>query len=408
MSSPTLSVTPAMQQYHRMKAEHPDALAVLPHGRLLRDVLRGRGHRRQGPRDRAHLALEGQGRHAGPDVRSAVSRGIRLHRAARAPGLSRGALRADGGPAHGEGRRQARGRARRHPRHAARARGARRRRDLVRDGDRPGTGQPGRRLARAHDRASSPSPSGTALRASSGCATSSASRARASCCCAFTRRCPAGCSTPSSRRARSRARRSRSAASSPSGRGASCSPTSASRRSRPSAARRCRAPPPRRAPPCATCARRRSATSPTSPTLLHARLGGRARRSTRSRAATSSSSRAWPTAIGAARCSTCSTTRRPRWARRALREWIAASARRAGADPGPARRRRGAGLPGARPRPPARRARPRPGPRPHPRARHARDRRPARPGGARDLAAAPCPPPARRSPSAWRRSCGCS
>src|SRR5512141_1765713 len=26
MSSPALSVTPAMQQYHRMKAEHPDAL----------------------------------------------------------------------------------------------------------------------------------------------------------------------------------------------------------------------------------------------------------------------------------------------------------------------------------------------------------------------------------------------
>ena len=53
---------------------------------------------------------------------------------------------------------------------------------------------------------------------------------------------------------------------------------------------------------------------------------------------------------------------------RALREWIAPAAARARADPGPARRRRGAGLPGARPRPPARGSRPRPGPRPHPRA----------------------------------------
>ena len=32
MSSPTLSVTPAMQQYHRMKAEHPDALVFFRMG----------------------------------------------------------------------------------------------------------------------------------------------------------------------------------------------------------------------------------------------------------------------------------------------------------------------------------------------------------------------------------------
>jgi hypothetical protein len=54
-------------------------------------------------------------------VRRAVARGQRLHRAARAPGLPRSTLRADGGPAHGEGRRQARGGARRHARHAARS-----------------------------------------------------------------------------------------------------------------------------------------------------------------------------------------------------------------------------------------------------------------------------------------------
>jgi DNA mismatch repair protein MutS len=32
MSSPALSVTPAMQQYHRMKAEHPDALVFFRMG----------------------------------------------------------------------------------------------------------------------------------------------------------------------------------------------------------------------------------------------------------------------------------------------------------------------------------------------------------------------------------------
>ncbi len=56
--------------------------------------------------------------------------------------------------------------------------------------------------------------------------------------------------------------------------------------------------------------------------------------------------------------------------------------RRARAHPGPARRGRGAGLPGPRPRAPARGALPGPGPRPHPRSghpRHGRAPRPRRP-----------------------------
>ena len=70
--------------------------------------------------------------------------------------------------------------------------------------------------------------------------------------------------TPRSPRPPSPARPSTRAPSRPSARGASCSPTSASRRSRPSAASACRARWPRPAPRCATSARRRSATSPTS------------------------------------------------------------------------------------------------------------------------------------------------
>ena len=126
-----------MQQYHRMKAEHPDALLLLPHGRLLRAVLRRRGGGRAGPRDRAHLALEGPGA-ATPIPMCGVP-----HHAASAyiarlvqAGLPRGAVRADGGPAHGEGRGEARGRAGRHPGTQLEAAAARRRRDLVRAGAR--------------------------------------------------------------------------------------------------------------------------------------------------------------------------------------------------------------------------------------------------------------------------------
>ena len=95
---------------------------ALPHGRLLRDVLRRRPRRRARARADAHLALEGRQRRRHPDVRRAVSRRRRLHRAARQEGLPRRDLRSGRGSAQGQGPRQARGRARRLARHADRRR----------------------------------------------------------------------------------------------------------------------------------------------------------------------------------------------------------------------------------------------------------------------------------------------
>ena len=66
MSSPVFSepagATPAMRQYLRRQAAVPRRHRVLPHGRLLRDVLRGRADRGARARADAHLAVEGRER----------------------------------------------------------------------------------------------------------------------------------------------------------------------------------------------------------------------------------------------------------------------------------------------------------------------------------------------------------
>ena len=93
---------------------------VLPDGRLLRDVLRGRARHRARARADAHVAVEGQRRRRDPDVRRALSRARRLPRPPGPQGLPRRHLRAGRGPEEGQGRRQARGRPRGLPRHAAR------------------------------------------------------------------------------------------------------------------------------------------------------------------------------------------------------------------------------------------------------------------------------------------------
>ena len=81
--------TPAMQQYHRMKAEHPDALLFFRMGdfyemffedAVARARARSTSRSRRAPRKR---------RHADPDVRRAAPRGRRLHRAARRARASR-------------------------------------------------------------------------------------------------------------------------------------------------------------------------------------------------------------------------------------------------------------------------------------------------------------------------------
>ena len=57
-----------MRQYLDVKARYPDAIVFFRLGRLLRDVLRGRGLRRARPRPHADDARQGEGR-PGPDVR---------------------------------------------------------------------------------------------------------------------------------------------------------------------------------------------------------------------------------------------------------------------------------------------------------------------------------------------------
>ncbi len=85
---------------------------LLPHGRLLRDVLRGRADGVARPRADADLARQGRVGRRHPDVRAAVSRRGRLPRAPGAEGLPRRHLRSGRGPAQGQGPRQARGHAR--------------------------------------------------------------------------------------------------------------------------------------------------------------------------------------------------------------------------------------------------------------------------------------------------------
>ena len=53
---PAPAASPMVAQYQALKAAHPDAPAVLPHGRLLRAVLRGRRRGGPGARHRADQA----------------------------------------------------------------------------------------------------------------------------------------------------------------------------------------------------------------------------------------------------------------------------------------------------------------------------------------------------------------
>ena len=71
-----------MRQYLRREAAVSQRHRVLPDGRLLRDVLRGRAGRRARARPHADLALEGCLGHGRADVRRALSRGRHLHHAA--------------------------------------------------------------------------------------------------------------------------------------------------------------------------------------------------------------------------------------------------------------------------------------------------------------------------------------
>ena len=94
-----------MEQYLEIKAANPGAAAVLPDGRLLRAVLRGRRARLESARHRADQARQASGP-GYPDVRRAG----RALRGLSAPpdraGFPRRGVRADGRPGGGEGTRQ--------------------------------------------------------------------------------------------------------------------------------------------------------------------------------------------------------------------------------------------------------------------------------------------------------------
>ena len=107
---------------------------VLPDGRLLRALLRGRRRRGPGPRADADVEIPGRGRHGHSHVWRAVPRRRRLHHAADPPGLQRRHLRTGGRPQDGQGPGEARGDPRGHAGHADR-------RGLPR---RPGPGPAGR------------------------------------------------------------------------------------------------------------------------------------------------------------------------------------------------------------------------------------------------------------------------
>ena len=115
---------------HRDQGRQSGLPAVLPDGRLLRAVLRGRRDRRARARHRAHQARQAS-RPRHPDVRRAGHPRRRISPPPDRAGPSRRGLRADGGPGRGaQARRQERGEARRRPpgdaRHADRGHAARR------------------------------------------------------------------------------------------------------------------------------------------------------------------------------------------------------------------------------------------------------------------------------------------
>ena len=91
----------------RRQASVPRCHRLLPHGRFLRDVLRGRPDGGARARVDTHLARQGRVRQPHSDVRRAVPRGRYVPRPARARRVPGRDLRAGRGPAKGQGPRQA-------------------------------------------------------------------------------------------------------------------------------------------------------------------------------------------------------------------------------------------------------------------------------------------------------------
>ncbi len=87
---------------------------LFPHGRFLRDVLRGRRAGLEAAGYHAHLPRQGQGGQRAA-VRVSLARRVVLHRETHREGPQGGHLRADGGPPFRQGHREARGGARDHP-----------------------------------------------------------------------------------------------------------------------------------------------------------------------------------------------------------------------------------------------------------------------------------------------------
>ncbi len=120
----------------RREASVPRRHRVFPDGRLLRDVLRRRAHRRPRPRAHAHFSFEGCQRRRDSDVRRAVPRRRRLHCPARPEGIPGRRLRTGRGSQEGEGPRAPRSRSRRVSRNADRRRVSRGTGARVHDGHR--------------------------------------------------------------------------------------------------------------------------------------------------------------------------------------------------------------------------------------------------------------------------------
>ena len=316
LSSSALAQTPAMQQYHRMKAEHPDALLFFRMGDFYElffedavvaaPALEIALTSRSKDRDGNPVPMCGVPHHAvAAYVAKLVKQGFRvaLCEQMEDPRTAKGVVKREVVRVITPGTQLEAG-------------GARGRRDILGGGARARAESASASPGSSRPPASSWPPSGTAPTASSGCATRSAPAGPREILLPPRRRAAGLALRPGAARGRHPAGPRRGPRASTSTR-----PTRAARPLRRVDPRGLRlrgaaaAPPPPPAPPCATSARRRSGTSRHVTALRHPRGAGRAHPSTRSRAATSSWSRAWPTAAGAARCSTCSTRRGRPWAR---------------------------------------------------------------------------------------------
>ena len=173
---PTLASDPRHAAVPPDEGGAPGRAAVLPHGRLLRAVLRGRG----GGGAALEIALTSRSKDkdgdAHPHVRRAPPRGHRpTSRRLVKQGFRVALCEQMEDPRTAKGVVQARGRAGGHARHAARGRRARGRRDRPSCWRwRPAPTAPRRGLARRHHRRVLGRGVGRARRAGSGCATSSA------------------------------------------------------------------------------------------------------------------------------------------------------------------------------------------------------------------------------------------